>query len=338
MTLPGGRLRMIASRLCTAQTMERVIDPLIADLQMEYGQASHAGDMWKARSVWLLACLALLKVIVLCGGRSRLSLEGEPADERRAMIRVIALSAASICAATVLFVTPFWRTVRSGVHAQQFRLLLSVIPQAIPVAIPIGLTIGILFGFRGRLISMQSRRLVFAMAVALSLVSFTNLSWLMPVANQSFRESVAAAARGVTRVRLAKGPNEMTLAELSGEIDYYRNTFNGKAQIRSLEYSYYQRWSLACANAVLALFAIAVTARRSSGKWTVGLIAVGVPFAYYVLLFLGRSAAVAGTISAFVGAWFPNMVFILGSVLLLKIASGRSGELRRAAPAPELPR
>ena len=34
MTLPGVTFRVIASRLCSAQTMERVIDPLIADLTL----------------------------------------------------------------------------------------------------------------------------------------------------------------------------------------------------------------------------------------------------------------------------------------------------------------
>ena len=49
MTLPGVRLRAIASCLCYAQTMERVIDPLIADLQLEHAEANHEGHVWKGR-------------------------------------------------------------------------------------------------------------------------------------------------------------------------------------------------------------------------------------------------------------------------------------------------
>ena len=37
-----------------------------------------------------------------------------------------------------------------------------------------GLTIGILFGLRGREVASQSKRLVLAIAVALSLISFAN--------------------------------------------------------------------------------------------------------------------------------------------------------------------
>ena len=45
---PGVRLRVIASRLCGAQTMERVIDPLIADLQLEHAEAVTRGICGRA--------------------------------------------------------------------------------------------------------------------------------------------------------------------------------------------------------------------------------------------------------------------------------------------------
>ena len=118
--------------------------------------------------------------------------------------------------------------------------------------------------------------------------------------------------------------NEMTLTELSGQIDSYRGTAMARSTIvRDLTFSYHQRWSLACATAVLALFAVGVLARRPSTRWIVGLAAMGACFAYYALLFLGRLAALGGTIPASAGAWFPNVVFVLFSALLLKIASAR---------------
>ena len=36
---PGTRLRALAARLCAAITMERLVDPAIADLQAEYEEA-----------------------------------------------------------------------------------------------------------------------------------------------------------------------------------------------------------------------------------------------------------------------------------------------------------
>jgi lipopolysaccharide export system permease protein len=133
-----------------------------------------------------------------------------------------------------------------------------------------------------------------------------------------------AGRYGIAQGTLRKGLNEMTLTELSGQIDSYRGTAMAKSTIvRDLTFSYHQRWSLACATAVLALFAVGVLARRPSARWTVGLAAVGACFAYYMLLFLGRSAALGGTIPAFAGAWFPNVIFVLLSTLLLKMISER---------------
>ena len=100
MTPPGVRLRVVASHLCCAQTMERVIDPLIADLQVEHAEANREGRLWKGRWIRLIAGFALVKVIVLCGGRSLLSLEEGTEDEQRAMIRTVVFSAMSMSPST----------------------------------------------------------------------------------------------------------------------------------------------------------------------------------------------------------------------------------------------
>ena len=202
------------------------------------------------------------------------------------------------------------------------------------------MTIGILFGFRGRILSGRSTRILLAMAVACSAMSMATLVWLLPAANQSFREELADGY-GIGRRTLSKGMNEMTLSELSGRIDSYQGTAMADSRlVRELTFSYHQRWSLACATAVLALFAVGVLARRQSARWTVGLAAVGACFAYYVLLFLGRSAALGGTIPSCAGAWFPNVVFVLLSMPLLKIASSaqkiRAHPIASRKPAIEL--
>jgi lipopolysaccharide export LptBFGC system permease protein LptF len=303
--------------------MERVIDPLIADLQLEHAQANHERQLWKGRWIRLVASFALLKVIVLCGGRALLSPEEGTMDEHRAMIRTVVLSTMSMCAVVVLLLAPFWRTLLIAIQTKHAQMFVYLIPQALPLAIPIGLTIGTLFGFRGCVLSGRLTRMVLTTAVACSAISFAILVWLLPAANQSYREWMAGRY-GIAQGTLRKGVNEMTLTELSGQIDSYRGTAMARSTIvRDLTFSYHQRWSLACATAVLALFAVGVLARRPSTRWIVGLAAMGACFAYYALLLLGRSAALGGTIPASAGAWFPNIVFVLFSALLLKIASAR---------------
>ena len=40
--MPGRTLHRLAARLCSAKTLERIVEPAIADLQKEYADARHA--------------------------------------------------------------------------------------------------------------------------------------------------------------------------------------------------------------------------------------------------------------------------------------------------------
>ena len=56
---PGHRLRTIAAWLCSQRTMERLIDPIVADLQAEYGDEVRQGRVWRSRWIRVAACLVL---------------------------------------------------------------------------------------------------------------------------------------------------------------------------------------------------------------------------------------------------------------------------------------
>ena len=49
MTGSIARLRALAARILDLRTMERVIDPLLADLHAEYEEANWRGYVWKRR-------------------------------------------------------------------------------------------------------------------------------------------------------------------------------------------------------------------------------------------------------------------------------------------------
>jgi putative ABC transport system permease protein len=67
MTPPGTRLRALAARLCAAITMERLVDPAIADLQAEYEEASRTGPGWRRRWIWLRGHIAFFTMIAVHG-------------------------------------------------------------------------------------------------------------------------------------------------------------------------------------------------------------------------------------------------------------------------------
>src|SRR6185295_13556490 len=71
MTRPGTRLRSLAARLFDTSTMERLIDPAIADLQHEHEDAIRRGLVWRGRWIRLAGYAAFWKVAAM--GISRAS-------------------------------------------------------------------------------------------------------------------------------------------------------------------------------------------------------------------------------------------------------------------------
>lgn len=67
MTRPGTWLRQLAARLCAPTTMERLVDPAIADLQAEYEEASRTGSVWRRRWIWMRGYIAFFAMIVVHG-------------------------------------------------------------------------------------------------------------------------------------------------------------------------------------------------------------------------------------------------------------------------------
>ena len=58
---PGTRLRALAARLFAASTMERLVDPAIADLQAEYEEALRSGPKWRSRWIWFVGAPRVLQ-------------------------------------------------------------------------------------------------------------------------------------------------------------------------------------------------------------------------------------------------------------------------------------
>src|SRR4051812_17574040 len=53
MRRPGDRLHALAARLFDPSTMERLIDPVIADLQRERADALSRGQVWRGRWIYI---------------------------------------------------------------------------------------------------------------------------------------------------------------------------------------------------------------------------------------------------------------------------------------------
>jgi len=164
----GSWLRSVAAVVFNAHTMERVVDPAIADLQAE---PSSAARYW-----------AVIKVIAVC------------LPEASMRVRAAAgLSLLTVVAVIALLETPFLMAAASqGVFEPV--MVLYLIPQGISFALTVAFTILIVCQFGGHAISRQTVDFVIATAMAIAAISFVAHGWVTPAANQAYRVAWAQRA------------------------------------------------------------------------------------------------------------------------------------------------
>ncbi len=212
---------------------------------------------------------------------------------------------------------------------------LYLLPQALPLAVTIGATLGIVFGVGGRAFSRRVTAGLVVLALTVSVASLIDLGWIVPAANQEFRMAVAG------RADLPKGAPELTLGELSREIEIVQRNENGLAywfsttwegHVRELAFNYHIRWALASRRWCSRCFALSIAAGSALKRWMLAVAACGAFFSYYLLLYAGRELVLSGTIPAYVSAWFPNAIFAtLAAFLLFAIPARAPGSMQ---PAP----
>ena len=175
--IPGRTLHRLTTLIFTTKTLERLVEPAIADLQKEYLEA---GDRsWYRQSRILLAgYLAVLKVIALASVTSTII----SAEDRYALRRTFAAAAiAMIVVTTLMIVIPM---AGSGEFAA-IEIVALLGPQAVPLAIPLSLMLGIALGLGGRTVSGGTTEIVVVAAFACSMVSLGTMLWIMPASNET---------------------------------------------------------------------------------------------------------------------------------------------------------
>jgi hypothetical protein len=292
---PGTLLRTIASRVCRALAMERLIDPAIADLQSEHADAMRRGQLWRSRWIRVGGSLAFWKVIGLYAieRAAPLAQEWAAADDH-ALGRTLRFSALWMVVAVACFVwMPLQHYTQRVSVGDAARMTLYLIPQAITVAVPLALAMGTLCGLRGRRASIQTQRSLVVSAALLSVAMFIVLGWILPDANHAFR--VLIAHRQVPR-----GMNELPLGQLAA---------------RGYWFQFHGRCALSVAPLVLALFACTMSTRMH-GSWrsiAAGIAAMGA----YVWLVMRLQGSGAGPLDA----WTPNLILMLLTALTVRLTA-----------------
>jgi hypothetical protein len=319
MKRPGAAFHGVAARLCSARTLERLVDPTVADLQSEYENAVRGNRKWESRRILVQGYIALVRVMAVHGGMRVMGfLRYFRGEDRRALIQTAGASAVAMIAGTVVLMAPFASS--AGSRPDSAELALYLIPQALPLSIPIGLTFGILWGLGRVAASPRSRTLILLLATIASVASFAMLAWIVPTANQAFRISTIGQP-------LPKGVNELTLGELRQRLEpgaHEPMSVAGPFDRRSLALNYHARWALSGAPLVLALFAMVLTSRRQWGRMMPFLIGGVMILAYYVIMYSAWGLGLNHTISPFAAAWAPNAAFLMLWLAIMRFGSQRT--------------
>ena len=289
----GDRLRAFAARLFDARTLERVVDPAIADLQAE------------PPSVWRY--LAVIKTIAVCAPEVSMKFGFVP------FVAVIALA---------LVVGIFELRPLAYVWSQRafdVRMLAYLLPQSAAIAVVIALTVGVLAACGGRPLSRGTVVRVVALSLAVSAAAFVNIGWLTPAANQAFRTAF------VERTQLGGAPpqrgfNELTVTELR---EQYAIAMRNPEAIDStnlhyLAVSYHGRWALTFAPLVFAVFALLLATLPPIARWTAGVGACAAYLAYLLYMDVPNLPALDGR---WLGgaAWYPELALAAIAVVLMSV-------------------
>lgn len=303
MTRPGDRLRAFLSRRFAAQTMERVIEPILADLQCEYAAARARGLLWRARLGLVRSYCAFAMALFWLGVRTACSTTGDPRPD---VVRMCLVAGVASAITTVALVIPPLLQWRSWQGDPAFTALLSVmlVPQALPLSIPAGLCVAIVWGMRGRVVTWRQTGTVLAVALAFTAVVWFVLEWLMPQANQGFRELVAARLSGGRVVTLEPGLAELGLSRLGRRSD--------PAAVRQ----YQLLWALCCASAPLSLLALGLARYVKRGLSAV-LLAAALANAYLAILWARTAVTLEPAVGFSVAAWTPNVICVFAGCALL---------------------
>jgi lipopolysaccharide export LptBFGC system permease protein LptF len=329
MTRPGTRLRAMAARLFDSRTMERYVDPAIADLQTEYEETAQHGRRHERARVLVAGYIGVIQVISIQGGLKAIDILREPtADDRRAIRRTVLASAALMSISMMTNIAPFMRELWS--HPRVVDLAVCLIPQAIPLSIPMGLTFGILWALGRLSASRTALVLVMILALGSSLVSFVTLAWVMPNANQAFRTATAGGP-------VAKGANELTIGELRERIQNPSPLSAASLSARpTLALNYHQRWALGATPFVLAMFAMILATGRKSGRAMPFVLSPILMFGYYTLMYAARELGLDRTIPPVAAAWVPNAVTMMLSAAVISVRLHRRKRNGNTANQPSL--
>lgn len=293
--------------------MERLIDPVIGDLQLEYASAI---SMKRRSLALLIGYIAFAKVSLWCGLLGlREARRNWTQDDEQNLARVLWRSGLAALAVTCLFEIPglmrLPTMLRGSPDARASLLIAYLVPSALATSVPIGILIGTILGLAGRTRSHRLPAAVLLAALAISAASFLNVGWIVPVSNQLYREEFLGGT-------IPKGERELTLIETrraAEELRRWDDAHPDRERVKRLTFAYHQRYAIAGAPVTLALLALLLAPRRRIGRTAAAATSCAVAVCFVFVVRLGFFLSQVGVVSPPIAAWFPHLVALTATVL-----------------------
>ena len=323
--IPGDRLRTWARSVCSDLTMAHLIDPVIADMQQEAAEVSHARF---ARQAWILGIgyVAFWKIMAVHVPVAAVRQAWAPRETgEMGPLRALSLAGLSFLVITMLLVAPAVQSLPGRDNREQVWLLVLMLPQAWPLSVPVGLFIGVLCALRRRIVTGRFRRAVWALAFSTSLAMLVTINSLIPASSRAFREAVtlATAQRAVF-----EGPSNLSLMDgrrYALSLKESRPRESGRLLL-----SFHERVALSTAPLVLTLLAFGLAAARARVAAILGVSACTVFILWTSEASNMDRAMLTREWVAIALAWFPNVLLAATGTAVAAFSGGVSSEPRDA--------
>lgn len=298
-------IRRLLARICSDDTMARVVDPTLADVRWESGRPAWAGYVALARALIVHSVLSTPTV-----------LSRTWSDDQRAIPKAAGLAITCAFIAALPLVALPMNALASTFRALPIPIVpltVMLIPQAIALTLPAALLLAIPLAFRRQNPSRRLARRTVALSLCFVAASFVLMMWIIPEANQAFRVMVSR------QVDIQRGPGEMSLATLREQIEARKLTPGGRVGARPLEFFYHVRLVLIWIPLPLGVLALAISrsARGRRRPWTMGFAALaGYVLIFYPLLAGAGSMMPESSLPPALFAWTPIVVLALVALLV----------------------
>lgn len=300
--LPGRLLERIAARFAPHETCERVLKPLLADLQFEHGREPRGWSRARARVRGALAFWS-----VLLPSLAQALVWGATPDASAATRR---RSVGLAWAVGIVVLAMFALTPAPDGLSLDARLLL--VPSIVAVALPVGIL------FASALAApperAPERRAVGRVALAAGAATFVIAAWAVPVANQRCREAAFRVVAQLPAATMTPGDRELTMGELATRAAALRAS-RRDAEAAPLDVEWHKKPALGAACLLLALAGAALAATPWSRTLRVAA-ATALVVEFRAAFDLGERLADAGHLSAAAGAWGPLLLLAVAALVL----------------------